>query len=282
MAIITISHGPCSKGKEVAEEVAKRLHFPCISREILMEASEEFNIPENKLLNAMHDSPTFLDRYHHGRERYLGYCRYELLKHAFEGDFVYHGVAGHYLLRALPQVLKVRIIADMQARVEEYMVRNPVSESEAKEELLKNDEIRRQWSLRLYGTDTWDTRLYDMVLQVNRLQVSDIVDMVCMAAEKPIFKRTKEAEVITTNLYLSAKIQSMLMKLSFMIEVKVENGVATLSNVGEVLRGSEVLRAKIQESVEAVEGINQVVFADENLEKSEYINTFYKLASKIK
>ena len=69
MAIITISHGPCSKGKEVAEEVAKRLHFPCISREILMEASEEFNIPENKLLNAMHDSPTFLDRYHHGRER---------------------------------------------------------------------------------------------------------------------------------------------------------------------------------------------------------------------
>ena len=38
MAIITISRGSFSKGKEVAEKVAKILGYQCISREILLEA----------------------------------------------------------------------------------------------------------------------------------------------------------------------------------------------------------------------------------------------------
>ena len=44
MAIITISRGSYSKGKEVAERVAQTLGYDCISREILLEASEHFNV----------------------------------------------------------------------------------------------------------------------------------------------------------------------------------------------------------------------------------------------
>ncbi len=46
MAIITISRGSNSRGKEVAESLAQRLGYDCVSREILLEASAEFNIPE--------------------------------------------------------------------------------------------------------------------------------------------------------------------------------------------------------------------------------------------
>ena len=42
MAIITISRGSYQKGKEVAEKVARKLGYECISREILLEASDEF------------------------------------------------------------------------------------------------------------------------------------------------------------------------------------------------------------------------------------------------
>ena len=46
MTIITISRGSYSRGREVAEKLAERLNFDCISRDILIEASEHFNIPE--------------------------------------------------------------------------------------------------------------------------------------------------------------------------------------------------------------------------------------------
>ena len=46
MSIITISRGSFSKGKEVAEKLAEKLNYECISRDILIEASEHFNIPE--------------------------------------------------------------------------------------------------------------------------------------------------------------------------------------------------------------------------------------------
>ena len=53
MAIITISRGSYSKGREVAEKLAERLNYECISREILIEASEHFNTPEIKLITGV-------------------------------------------------------------------------------------------------------------------------------------------------------------------------------------------------------------------------------------
>ncbi len=69
MSIITISRGTYSLGKEVAEKVAQKLGYECIAREVLLEASELFNIPETKLLMTMENAPSILDRFTSGRER---------------------------------------------------------------------------------------------------------------------------------------------------------------------------------------------------------------------
>ena len=62
MSIITISRGSYNRGKEVAEKVAERLGYDCIAREVLVEASEQFNIPEIKLLITIQDAPSILER----------------------------------------------------------------------------------------------------------------------------------------------------------------------------------------------------------------------------
>ena len=53
MSIITISRGSYTHGKIVAESVADKLGFDCISRDILLEISKDFNIDELKLLRAI-------------------------------------------------------------------------------------------------------------------------------------------------------------------------------------------------------------------------------------
>ena len=59
MGVITISRGSYSHGKEIAEKLAQKLGYDCISREILLKASEQFNVKEAKLIRALHDAPFF-------------------------------------------------------------------------------------------------------------------------------------------------------------------------------------------------------------------------------
>ncbi|MFO7728435.1 MAG: methyltransferase domain-containing protein, partial [Desulfonatronovibrio sp.] len=91
MSIITISRGSYSWGKEIAEKVASKMGYDCISREILIEASKEFNIPEIKLVRALHDAPSALERFTHGRARYLSQIRKSLLQRLRHDNVVYHG-----------------------------------------------------------------------------------------------------------------------------------------------------------------------------------------------
>ena len=45
MGIITISRGSYNRGKEIAQKLSEKLGYECISREILLKASEDFNVP---------------------------------------------------------------------------------------------------------------------------------------------------------------------------------------------------------------------------------------------
>ena len=116
MSIVTISRGSYSKGKEVAEKVAQRLGYECIAREVLLDTSEHFNIPEIKLVRALHDAPSVLERFTYGKEKYLTFLESVFLEHVQKDNVVYHGLAGHYFLKGISHVLKIRIMSDLEDR----------------------------------------------------------------------------------------------------------------------------------------------------------------------
>ena len=194
MPIITISRGSYSRGKKVAEKLARELGYECISREIILEASEQFNIPEIQLVRAIEDAPSILDRLTRGKERYLAYVRAALLKHVKKGDVVYHGFAGRLLLRDIPSVLKVRVIASIEDRIQEVVRRDGVSEDEARERIARADDERRKWSHHLYDVDPRDASLYDIVLQVRPMTIDDAVGTIKLAAGLPAFQTTPEVK----------------------------------------------------------------------------------------
>jgi cytidylate kinase len=83
-----------------------------------------------------------------------------------EDNVVYHGLAGHFFVKDVPHALKVRILADMEDRIQLEMERTGIDADEARRMLEKDDEERRKWGQRLYGIDTSDPRLYDLVINV--------------------------------------------------------------------------------------------------------------------
>ena len=53
MAIIVVSRGCYHRGSEVAKKAAAELGYECISREVLLEASALFDIPELQLIQGL-------------------------------------------------------------------------------------------------------------------------------------------------------------------------------------------------------------------------------------
>ncbi|MBU0987338.1 MAG: cytidylate kinase-like family protein [Proteobacteria bacterium] len=257
MPIITISRGSYSKGKEIAEKLAQKLGFECISRDILIEASEYFNIPEVKLVRAIHDAPSVLDRFTYGKEKYIAFIREALLARVQKDNVIYHGLAGHFFLERLPNVLKVRIIANMEDRVTEEMHREKVSEERARYLLQKDDEERRKWSMYLYGIDTWDPRLYDVVLHVNQLNIDDAVDILVHTAKRPCFRTTPESKVLLENMLLAAKARRALINEFPAADISSRDGVLFV-NVEAPLSQQNHIITKVDQLLKNIDGVQAI------------------------
>ena len=224
MTIVTISRGSYSRGKEVAEKTARRLGYDCISRDILLEASEHFHIPEIKLVRAIHDAPSLLDRFTISRRAYVAYIQSAFTERVKEDNVVYHGLAGHVLLRGIDHVLKVRIIADINDRVREEIEREGGTEAEAQSRIANDDEERRRWTQSLYGVDPWDPALYDMVIHIHRFTVDDAVEMIVSATKQPCFNATDTSRQHMADLNLACEVKAALVDDSPDFAVSAEWG----------------------------------------------------------
>lgn len=251
MAIITISRGSYSKGKEVAEKVAQRLGYDCISREVLVEASERFNIPEIKLVRALHDAPSVLERFTYGKERYLTFFESSFLDYVRKDNVVYHGLAGHFYLKGVSHVLNIRILADLKDRIRWEMERENISADEARYILKKDDEERRRWSLRLFGADTWDPNLYDLVIHTRKITVDDAVEIICHTVQQNHFQTTLESQQVLDDLVVAAKVKSIL--------INTCPGVTVIASQGNVFVDTEAGGAVAQDLADELKELAEQV-----------------------
>jgi hypothetical protein len=254
MAIITISRGSYSKGKEVAEKVAARLGYQCLSRELILDASDRYHIPEIKLIKAIHDAPSILERLGHSRLPFVAYYQSALTRRVQKDKVVYHGLAGHLLLKGVPHVLKVRIIADLADRVLNEMEREGIPKQEAESLIVRDDQERRKWTQSLYGLDPWDSSLYDLLLHIHKLTVDDAVNFICQAAGLEQFRTTRKSQQKMNDLALASQLKAAL--------IDDYPGIAVRSDSGNIViytRADDRLAHKLEEKAKSlsqeIEGI---------------------------
>ncbi len=229
MAIITISRGSFSKGKEVAEKVAKRLGYDSVSREVILEASHDFHVSQNKLDHAIHDAPSIFERFTHEKQKYITYVAAEILDHFKNDNMVYHGLAGHFFAKNISHLFKVRIIADMDDRITTLMEKENMTRAQAIHFLEKDDHERKAWSYQLYGVDTTDSSLYDLVIHIHKLTIGNAVDIICDAVAQPLFRATAESQQAIENLALAARVRATLIRDYSSCEVIANGGNVEIS-----------------------------------------------------
>ncbi len=210
MSIICISRGSYFRGRGVAEQVAENLGYTCISRDSLLAASEEFDIPELKLMRNIQHATQILERYSFGRQRYINFISASILRHLKKDNYVYHGIAGQFFMYDIKHLLKVRIVADFDDRVRAEAERENISEDQARAQLKHDDAERQKWAMVLYGIDIVDPALYDMVINLSSMGEDEAVQLIAQASREECFQPTETTQKKIENLALAAEIRAAL------------------------------------------------------------------------
>ena len=238
MSIITISRGTFSGGKDLAESLARNLSYPCISREVIVEAAARYGASEAALSLALNHAPSLIDRLKRDRDRCLAYIRAVLCQHALEGDFIYHGYAGHHLLAGVHHMIRVRIVANVSYRISAAMKELQMTSRQAAAHINKVDEERRKWTRFLYGVAWEDPMNYDVVLNLEYLGVTGACAAVVRLTQLDQFQPTAESRKVLEDLALQSLVIAALARdertRDADFRVRAENGVITIEGMAKL------------------------------------------------
>jgi cytidylate kinase len=232
MSIIAISRGTLSGGEALAKGVAERLGYRCVSREVILEAAWAYGVPTEELLAAMEKRPPLWERLAGKRTAYLTFVRASLCEHARGGNLVYHGYLGHLLLPGIAHVLGVRVIADVEFRLQAAMQQQHLARPDAMAYLERVDKDRRQWTRFLYDVEWDDPHLYDVVLNLSRISLSAACDAVVHLAAQAEFRPTVASLKAMEDLALSSRVSAELARdprtRGATLQVVADDGVVTV------------------------------------------------------
>ncbi len=107
-----------------------------------------------------------------------------ILEMAQQGNVIIVGRGGHVILKDMPHVLRVLIVAPEEVRVQTLMERMGINQKEAQRRIRQSDKERAAYLKRYFGTVHLDPINYDLVVNTGHLSVESSVHLICEAARR--------------------------------------------------------------------------------------------------
>jgi cytidylate kinase len=259
MSIVAISRGTFSGGEGLARRVAERLGYQCLSRETNLEvAAKRYGVPAEQLTETMEKRPSFWDRVIGERAAYLTFVRAALCEQACQDRLVYHGYLGHLLLPGISHVIGVRVIADLEFRIQAAMRQQGLGRKDAHAYVERVDRERREWTRFLFGVDWDDPRLYALVLNLSRVSLDAACDTVARLTERAEYQPTAASVKAMQDLTLHSRVSAAL-AMDFRtrgadLKITADDGLVSITGT---TRWSEVAEA-VPAVVRQIEGVKEV------------------------
>jgi cytidylate kinase len=245
MQVICISRGTQTGGRELAELLAAKLDYACLSREQLNEAATEQGIQVGKLEMAMLRPGIFSERLALERDHYLAFTTAYLCDKAMEGGLVYHGRTGHFLLPGVSHVMKVRVLADQEYRIRSVMRELGLERGKARRYIEDVDEDRRRWVRSMYGVSWEDAANYDIVLNLAQVSMENAAAVLMNMAQLPDFQMTPASRRSMEDLRLAAKARTTIAQDErshrASVKVRADNGVVNVTYLPQDARLAQVI-----------------------------------------
>ena len=259
MAIITISREMGSGGIPVAHKVAEKLGYQLIDGEMIMAAAEAYGLSPEAVEQADEKPPHFVDTLDSKQFLDLHLIELIILEAALKGNVVIYGRGGQDLLKDVNSVLRTRIIAPFEDRVERWAEREWLDPDRARYLVRKSDQQRAGF-IKYYFDRDWDDSVhYDLVINTQRLSEDKAVQVICDSVKDENLEGVKASgKKLLTDLILRKKVEIAILSSdnidAYLLEISVEDGIVTLA--GQLHSNEEKTAAEKQ--ARSVEGVNDL------------------------
>jgi cytidylate kinase len=259
MAIITASHDAFGAGRAVAERVAEILGYCCISREVLIKASERYGIAEVKLSEVLGEKPRpWWTQWLENPRVYRAALQAALCELAQDGNIVYHGRAGQEFFPGIRHVLNVFVDTPIKSRIRQVMERKGFEEEAAKKYLEESDRVRARRLRELFKTDWRDPACYDIVINTAKTTVETAAQMIAEVSQRAEYRPTAQSLQAMKDLTVTAAVEAVLTGSGLHIvnlEVEIHHGKVY---VGGIILAEEV-RELATDAIVKIPGVTQVM-----------------------
>ena len=260
MAIIVISHEMGAGGTEIGQLLAQRLGYKYVDQELISGAAQRYGLLEEKLSHLDESKPSLFERFDAETRRYITVIQTALYEFAEQDNVILMGRGGQWLLRGVPHVIRLRIIAPFETRVKRLAKKLAGQMGEQTNQKRVADMIRRDDSEKLgrmrylYEVDIRDPAYYDIVISTDKLPPEAAVEVIASAALRPELATAAPGAQLVADRALASRVQVALAThpetRKYRTTVEAKTGVVTLEGTAALDEALDVARA--------VEGVREV------------------------
>ncbi len=253
MSILTISHEIGAGGPEIGQKVAEQLGLHYVDQELISDAALRHGVLEEKLSSLDESKPSLFERFDAETRRYITVLQTAVFEFAEQDRVVLMGRAGQWLLRGLPHVLRLRVMAPFDRRVKRLSKKlsgqmGEQTNPRTVHDMARRDDQEKLGRMRyLYEVDLRDPSLYDLVVNTDKLSIDAAVEMVAATLQRPELVTTPEAQQLVTDRALASRIQVALATnpetRKYRITVEAKSGLVTLEGTAAMDEAVDVARA---------------------------------------
>ena len=259
MSIITIAHAAYSGGGVIAEKVAAALNYRSTDREVLIEASKRYGIPEAKYTEILETAGHWWERWREGLRLYRITLQAAMCEVAQGGQVVYYGRAGQQLLPGIEHVLRVLVVAPIEYRIDNVRAQKEMDVENARQFIRELDRVRSRRFRALFNEEWQDPVGYDLIINGARFAPDVAVALIVDTVRRKEFQPSPESLRAFANLTTTARVQAALITApktrNVVLNVRSDGGAV---NISGILADPE-LEKEIVRIAKGVEGVTEVV-----------------------
>lgn len=257
MAIITISRQTASLGDDIAKSVAETLQYTFIDKMQISDVLEKHGLPAADFDKFDGKKPTIWQSMSIQKDRFIYLLGAAVYGFATSGDVVILGRGGQVLLKDVPGVLHVRIVAPFEVRMQRLMATEGCDEKKAAKLLARNDRDSSGYIRAFFDNDWDDENLYDLVLNTRTMSADTAMSLIhAMISAREFSKTPGDASVGLEDMALEETIKGLLVGVSGIElgNVAVTKGVVVLNG----LANSDEDARTCQHIVSNISGVKEI------------------------
>jgi cytidylate kinase len=260
MAIICVSRELAAKGEETARELAEIGGYRYIERGPVEAGLAEHSITQDTLHLYDERKPSLWAAMSENRDRYLHYLEAVIFAEAAKGNCIILGRGAGVILRGIPNVVCVRVIASRAVRIDRIKADYACDNRGAEHQIKESDHNRQGFHKYFFDADWHDPSLYDLTVNTGRIDTraaAEIIENYRRLTVSP----EKEAEGARLLRDLRLK-NAVIGEIIFTRRIQIQELSVDIKGSQITLSGYSVSRAASENAKEAartVAGVGDVI-----------------------